>query len=53
MTRYCLAHAQCPVLAIPAPALACELRHGRLAWMFWHRPPTPERVLRDQPKPAT
>jgi hypothetical protein len=29
--RYCLAHARCPVLAIPPPALARELAHGRLA----------------------
>jgi len=38
--RYCLAHAQCPVVAISPPALAGELGHGRLAWMFcaarWH-----------------
>jgi nucleotide-binding universal stress UspA family protein len=52
VSRYCLAHAQCPVLAIPPPALARELRHARLAWMFWHRPLAPEQVLRDQPKPA-
>ena len=52
VSRYCLAHAQCPVLAIPPPALARELRRGRLAWVFWHRPLTPERVLRDRPKPA-
>jgi nucleotide-binding universal stress UspA family protein len=51
--RYCLAHAQCPVLAIPPPALARELTHGRLARVFWHRPLTPEQILRDQPKPAT
>ena len=52
VSRYCLAHAQCPVLAIPPPALARELAHGRLAWVFWHRPLTPEQILRDQPKPA-
>ena len=52
VSRYCLAHAQCPVLAIPPPALARELRHGRLAWVFWHRPLTPEQILRDQPKSA-
>ena len=51
-SRYCLAHAQCPVLAIPPPELARELAHGRRAWAFWHRPLTPERLLRDQPKPA-
>jgi len=52
VTHYCLAHAQCPVLAIPPPSLTRELRHSPLAWLFWHRPLTPERVLRDQPKPA-
>jgi len=52
VSRYCLAHAQCPVLAIPPAELARELAHGRLAWVFWHRPLTAERVLRDQPKPA-
>lgn len=48
VSRYCLAHAQCPVLAIPPPALARELGHGRLAWVFWHRPLTPEQVLRER-----
>jgi nucleotide-binding universal stress UspA family protein len=53
VSRYCLAHAQCPVMAIPPPVLASEFRHGRFAWLFWHRPLTPEQILRDQPKPAT
>ena len=53
VSRYCLANAQCPVVAIPPPALARELRHGHLGWVFWHRPLTPEQILRDQPKPAT
>lgn len=52
VTRYCLVHAQCPVLAILPPALASELGHGRLAWVFWHRPLTPERVLRERGSPA-
>ena len=52
VARHCLAHAHCPVLAIPPPALARELAHRRLAWLFWHRPLTPERVLRDQSKPV-
>jgi nucleotide-binding universal stress UspA family protein len=52
VSRYCLAHAQCPVLAVPPPLLASEFRHGRLGWPYWHRPLTPERILRDQPKPA-
>ncbi len=52
VSRYCLAHARCPVLAIPPPALARELQHSRFAWVLRHRPLTPEQILRDQPKPA-
>ena len=52
VSRYCLAHAQCPVMAVPPPALARELTHGRLAWAFWRRSLTPEQVLRDQRRPA-
>ena len=52
VSRYCLAHAQCPVIAVPPPALARELGHGRLTWMFWHRSLTPEQILRDQDRPA-
>ncbi len=46
--RYCLAHAQCPVLAIPPPALAREAGHGLLRWAFWHQTITPDHVLRDR-----
>lgn len=52
VSRYCLAHARCPVIATPPPALACELRRGRLAWVYWRRPLTPEQILRDQARPA-
>jgi len=52
VSRYCLAHAQCPVMAIPPPALARELRHSRLAWAFRRRSLTPEQVLRDHDRPA-
>ena len=52
VSRYCLARARCPVIAVPPPELAGELRHGRLAWVFWHRPLTPEQILRDQDRPA-
>ena len=48
VSRYCLAHARCPVLAVPPPALAQELGHGLLGWVFWHRTLTPDRVLRDR-----
>ena len=50
VSRYCLAHAQCPVLAIPPPALAREVSPGLLRWAFWHRPLTPDQVLRDRGK---
>jgi len=52
VARYCLAHAHCPVLAVPPPALARELGHGLLGWVFWHRPLTPDQVLRDRGKAA-
>ena len=52
VSRYCLTHAQCPVVAIPPPALVGELGHGRLARAFWRRSLTPEQVLRDHDRPA-
>jgi nucleotide-binding universal stress UspA family protein len=52
VSRYCPAHAQCPVMAVPPPALARELSRSRLAWAFWRRSLTPEQVLRDQRRPA-
>lgn len=52
VNRYCLAHARCPVLTVPPPALAREMSHGLLRWMFWHRPLTPDRILQDQGKAA-
>jgi Universal stress protein family len=52
VSRYCLAHAQCPALAVPPPALARELRHGRLAWAFRRRTLTAEDVIRDRDTPT-
>jgi nucleotide-binding universal stress UspA family protein len=37
VSRYCLAHAHCPVLAIPAPALAQQAGHGLRGRAFRHR----------------
>jgi nucleotide-binding universal stress UspA family protein len=42
VSRYCLAHARCPVLAIPPP----ELRRSRLRWMLRFRSMTAEQLLR-------
>jgi len=52
VSRYCLAHAQCPVLIVPPDALARETGHGRLARALWRRALTPARVVRDEPRPA-
>ncbi len=49
VSRYCVARARCPVLAIPPPDLAREPRPG---WVFRHRPLTTEQVLRDLGTPA-
>jgi len=32
VTRYCLAHARCPVLTVPPPELIRKLRPGRHHW---------------------
>jgi len=52
VSRYCLAHARCPVLAVPPPDLAQEAWHWRLALKLWNRTLTPDRVLRGQGRAA-
>jgi nucleotide-binding universal stress UspA family protein len=37
VSRYCLAHARCPVLAVPPPTLEREAGHGLRGWAFRHR----------------
>ena len=41
VSRYCLAQARCPVLAVPPPALA-RISHGPRGWAFRHRGLKPE-----------
>jgi hypothetical protein len=36
VSKYCLGHARCPVIAVPPPELAAEL-HGLHGWMHRHR----------------
>jgi nucleotide-binding universal stress UspA family protein len=36
VSRYCVAHAQCPVVAVPPPTLA-QVSHGLRGWAFRHR----------------
>ena len=52
VSGYCVAHAQCPVMAVAPPALARELGRGRLAWAIRRRSLTPEQVLHDRDRPA-
>jgi nucleotide-binding universal stress UspA family protein len=48
VSRHCLAHAQCPVLAVPPPASARDLGHRLTGRMHWHRPLTVGQLLGDQ-----
>ena len=52
VSRYCLAHAHVPLVAIPPPALASYFKNSPVRWMFWHRPLTPDGVLHDPGKTA-
>jgi nucleotide-binding universal stress UspA family protein len=36
VSRYCLAHAHCPVLAIPPSRLMEEMSHGLRSWHWRH-----------------
>jgi nucleotide-binding universal stress UspA family protein len=45
VSRYCVAHAQCPVLTVPPPALAQTAGRGLRAWSFRHRELTVDRAL--------
>jgi nucleotide-binding universal stress UspA family protein len=45
VSRYCLAHARCPVLAVPPSALMDEMSHGLRSWHLRRHaliPDTPE-----------
>jgi len=44
VSRYCLAHAQCPVLAVPPPPLAHQAPRGALARAFWRRTLTTDQI---------
>ena len=37
VSRYCLARARCPVLAVPPPTLELEAGRGLRSWAFRHR----------------
>src|SRR5258708_37035022 len=44
VSRYCLAHAQCPVIAVPPTELA-QVSHGLRGWAFRHRGLRPDDVV--------
>lgn len=46
VSRYCLRHARCPVLAVP-PATLEGSGHGLRGWAFRHRELTLDRAMRD------
>jgi hypothetical protein len=46
VSRYCLWHARCPVLAVP-PATARGMGLGPAGWVLRHRELTLDRALRD------
>jgi nucleotide-binding universal stress UspA family protein len=47
VSRYCLAHARCPVIAVPPTVLAQQAGHGLHGWPFRRRAMTVEQFLRD------
>lgn len=47
VSRYCIANARCPVLAVPHPATARQIGLGPAAWAQRHRDLTVNRALRD------
>lgn len=48
VSRYCLAHAGCPVLAVPPTALELEAGHGLHRWTFRHSEPTLSELTADR-----
>jgi nucleotide-binding universal stress UspA family protein len=51
VSRYCLAHARCPILTVPPPPLARETRRAALAGAFWHRTLTADQISPDNGQP--
>jgi len=44
VSRYCLAHARCPVVAVPPSPLELEAGHGLRGWMFRHHGLSPREL---------
>ena len=52
VTRYCLAHASCPVLAVPGSPLARQAG-GLRGWSFLHQRLDADHLLRESSQPTT
>lgn len=47
VSRYCLAHARCAILAVPPADQMFQAGHGLRGWSFRHRELTADQVLRE------
>ncbi|HYZ57196.1 MAG TPA: universal stress protein [Streptosporangiaceae bacterium] len=45
VSRYCLAHARCPVIAIPPPTLDLAAAQGVRGWALRHKIPSPDDII--------
>jgi len=52
VSRYCLAHARCPVMTVPPSALAQQARRGALVRAFWHPTHTTDQISPDKRETA-
>ena len=53
VSRYCLHHALCPVVAVPPPALARHASHGLRGWAWRHRGLNPDSASLDSNRADT
>jgi nucleotide-binding universal stress UspA family protein len=49
VTRYCLAHARCPVIAVPPPALDLAAARRPRRWGLRHNIPDPDDIIPNAP----
>lgn len=49
VSRYCAARATCPVILVPPPDLARDVRRRWFLWRLRHRAFTPAQIVKDRP----
>lgn len=52
VSRYCAAHARCPVILVPPPELTRQAGLQRLAWQLTHHTITAEQIIGDRGQAA-